>query len=367
MFDVPTIEIALGLLTPLAVFFALLLLHVVLPAWRVPGYIRDENTGVPVQYRLNGLLVFAVALIVWGFEVTGVSMDWLWRAKYWSILSASLLSIVVTLYFVYREPSDGKSVLTTLWAGRRLHVVLLNRLEIKMYLYIVGGTVLSLTALSGAVYHYNLHGANANFGILLYALMWTYFVVDYFCFERVQLYTYDLIHEKVGFKLLWGCFVVYPYLYLVPLMGLVHLPSPELNDTVKTCLYTCVIGIFIIGWIISRGSNLQKYTFKRWPDKKFLGLIEPQAITNGELRILSSGFWGKSRHINYFGEALIALAMALSFGHFTNVWAWSYLIFIVGLFGFRQREDDRLCAAKYGEAWTVYISETKYKIIPWVY
>lgn len=367
LFDLTAPEAALAFVTPLAFFLLLLVLHVVLPAWRVTGYIKDDQSGEPVQYRLNGLFVFAVALIVWGLELTGVAMDWLWRAKYWSILSASLLSIVVTLYFVYREPSDGKGVIATLWAGRRLNVVLFNRLEIKMYLYIVGGTVLSLTALSGAVYHYNLHGENANFGVLLYALMWTWFVVDYYCFERVQLYTYDLIHEKLGFKLLWGCFVVYPYLYLIPLMGLVHLPAPELSGTAQNALYAAVIVIFFVGWIISRGSNLQKYTFKRWPEKKFLGLIEPRAVTNGDLRLLASGFWGMSQHINYFGEALIALAMALAFGYFTNIWAWSYFIFILGLFIVRQREDERFCAAKYGSAWEEYKRSVRYRIIPGIY
>ena len=59
------------------------------------------------------------------------------------------------------------------------------------------------------------------------------------------------------------------------------------------------------------------------------------------------------------------LAIALVFGHFTNPWAW---IFIVTLFTFRQRDEDRHCAEKYGEEkWTEYKARVKYRIFPGVY
>lgn len=360
-------EALLGFVTPIVVFAILLALHVLIPAWKVDGYIKDDATGEPAKYRLNGLLVFIVALLVWGFELSGVPLAWLWEVKYWSILGALVLSVVVTLYYVFRESPDGKSITSSFWLGRKLHVTIFGRVEVKMYLYIIGGGVLALNALSGAAYHYNLHGANANPGILLYAAMWVFFVLDYFCFERVQLYTYDLIHEKAGFKLFFGCFVVYPYLYLIPLWGLAEYPAPDLSPFASSALLTASAVIFLAGWVISRGANLQKYTFKRWPEKKFLGIIEPQTLSNGEHRLLCSGFWGIARHANYFGEAVMAFAMALSFGHLLSPWAWVYLVFILGLFITRQIDDDELCGAKYGEAWQEYKKKTPYRIVPGVY
>ena len=365
--ELTPIQVVLALLTPLLVFAGLLVLHLVIPAWKVPGYIRDDTSSEIVQYRLNGIVVFLIALAVWWFDPFEVGRDWLWRAFLWSLVSGTVLSIVLTLYFVLKEPPDEQNIGLSLWTGRRLNVVLFNRLEIKMYLYIVGGTVLALNALSGAALHFDLHGAEFNPGVFLYAGMWVFFAFDYYCFERVQLYTYDLIHEKLGFKLLWGCFVVYPYLYLIPLLGLVHLPAPELSETAATATIVISALVFLIGWVISRGSNLQKYVFKRWPEKRFLGVIQPKALVNGELKILCSGFWGISRHPNYLGEILMALAMALCFGHFANPWAWSYFVFIVVLFVNRQRDDDRLCASKYGVAWEEYTSQTPYRIIPRVY
>ena len=37
----------------------------------------------------------------------------------------------------------------------------------------------------------------------------TWFLVDYCYFEFVQLYTWDVVAENVGFKLTWGCFSLY--------------------------------------------------------------------------------------------------------------------------------------------------------------
>ena len=53
---------------------------------------------------------------------------------------------------------------------------------------------------------------------------------------------------------------------------------------------------------------------------------------------------------------------------FTNPWAWTYFVFIVTLFTFRQRDDNRYCAEKYGaDKWAEYQARVKYRIFPGVY
>ena len=49
---------------------------------------------------------------------------------------------------------------------------------------------------------------------------------------------------------------------------------------------------------------------------------------DGERKILCNGFWGAARHMNYTGEILEALGMALALGHFTNAWAWMYFAYL---------------------------------------
>ena len=168
--------------------------------------------------------------------------------------------------------------------------------------------------------------------------------------------------------LFWGGLVVYGWLFILPLWGMAAHPDPGFSTS---WTYVWLIGtaaLFLLGWSISRGANLQKYTFKRWPDRKFLGLIEPKYIEAGDRKILYSGLWSVARHFNYMGEGFLSLSIALAFGHFLNPWAWIYFVFIVTLFTFRQRDDDRHCAEKYGaEKWTEYKARVKYRIFPGVY
>ena len=113
---------------------------------------------------------------------------------------------------------------------------------------------------------------------------------------------------------------------------------------------------------------MQNHTFKRWPDGRLLGFIEPKYIEVGNRKILYSGLWGVARHFNYMCEGFFCLSIALVFGYFANPWAWTCFVFIVTLFTLRKRYDDQYCAEKYGEEkWAEYQARVKYRIFPGVY
>ena len=105
-----------------------------------------------------------------------------------------------------------------------------------MWFYVVGGAMLSLNALSGAVWHHE-NFADANLGVFLYAGIYTFYITDYFIWERVQLYTYDLIHENTGFKLFWGGLVVYGWLFILPLWAMAErsrIPDSRLPQSTQS-------------------------------------------------------------------------------------------------------------------------------------
>ncbi len=370
LFELSQAEAIAGFFTPLAVFAVFLLAQLVLPGKRVPGYVVDPQTGEPRTYRLNGLPVFALALAVWASGIAGLPQDWFYRSSIPAVAGGTVFATLFTLLAVYSQPKGKKgNFILDLWNGRVRELSLFNgRFDVKMYLYVVGGTMLSLNALSGAVYHYERFGEDSNPGVFLYAAFFTFYVLDYFIFERVQLYTYDVIHEGLGFKLLWGGLIVYGWLFILPLWGMAAYPDPGFRPA---WTYAWLIGtpaLFLFGWGISRGASMQKYTFKRWPDRRFLGLIEPEYIQAGERRILCSGFWGAARHFNYLGEGFLCLSVALVFGYPGNPWAWTYFVFIVSFFLWRQIADDRQCAGKYGAGnWAEYRARVKYRIVPGVY
>ena len=370
LFELSRTEAVAGFFTPLVVFAVFFLAQLILPGRRVPGYVINPQTGEPRNYRLNGLLVFAIALVVWAFELTGMPRDWFYRSSVYAVAGGTVFTTLFTIVAVYSQPQGKiKNPIVDLWVGRAHELSFFNnRFDVKMYFYAVGGTMFALNALSGAAYHYELFGASANPGVFLYAAFFTFYILDYFIFERVQLYTYDLIHENLGFKLFWGGLVVYGWLFILPLWGMAAYPDPGFSPAWTDIWLIGTAALFLFGWSISRGANLQKYTFKRWPERKFLGLIEPEYIEAGDRKILCNGLWGVARHFNYLGEGFLALSIALVFGYFTNPWAWTYFVFIVSLFVWRQLEDDRLCAEKYGaEKWAEYQARVKYRIFPGVY
>ena len=370
LFELSQTEAIAGFFTPLVIFAVFFLAQIILPGKKVPGYVINPKTGEPRNYRLNGLLVFVIAVIVWAFELSGVPRDWFYRSSIYAVAGGTVFTTIFAIIAVFSQPQGKiKNPLLALWDGRAQEMSFFNeRFDIKMYFYVVGGTMLALNALSGAAYNYELFGENYNPGVFLYAAFFTFYVLDYFIFERVQLYTYDLIHEGIGFKMFWGGLVVYGWLFVLPLWGMAAYPSPGFSSG---WTYFWLIGtpvLFLSGWVISRGANLQKYTFKRWPDRKFLGIIEPEYIQAGDRKILCSGLWGVARHFNYLGEGFLGLSIALVFGYFTNPWAWTYFVFVVTFFTFRQHFDDAYCAEKYGaEKWAEYQARVKYRIFPGIY
>ena len=370
LFELSGTEATLGFFTPLAIFAVFFLAQLILPGrWgsRLRHQPGDRRTPQIPAERPSGVCGRADRV---GFELTGMPRDWFYRSSIYAVAGGTVFTTIFTFLGVFSQPPGKvKNPLLALWFGRAQELQFFNsRVDVKMYFYVVGGTMLSLNALSGAVYHYELFGEDSNLGVCLYAAFCTFYVLDYFVFERVQLYTYDLVHENVGFKLFWGGLVVYGWMFILPLWGMAAYPDPGFSPAWTNVWLIGTAALFLFGWGISRGANLQKYTFKRWPDRKFLGLIEPKYIQAGDRKILCSGLWGVARHFNYLGEGFLSLSIALVFGYFTNPWAWTYFVFIVSLFAYRQRDDDRHCAEKYGpEKWAEYQARVKYRIVPGVY
>ena len=118
------------------------------------------------------------------------------------MLGGTVFATIPSVIAVFSQPQGRiRNRGLALWTGRAKELSLFDGpVDVKMCLYVVGGTMLSLNALSGAWYHYGLFGEDSNPGVFLYAAFFTFYVLDSFVFERVQLYTYDLIHEDLGFK-----------------------------------------------------------------------------------------------------------------------------------------------------------------------
>jgi len=387
-----------GIVT-LSIVFGSILLHILLPAVEVEGYACKDDVGdglggsSPIKYRLNGVLCLVVVVSIWfslefgsDFD-TSISMKYAW----WTILWSNIIGLSLTAYVLLTtEPEsgvrcltrdqleviDGKTQGTTealkrnggsapatfgarLFFGHQFNVAFAyNRADAKMALYLVGAillewNVLSLVKLGGA--------SNA---LLLYASLFSWFILEYMCGEVVHLYTYDLFAERVGFKLIWGCCAFYPCFYCV---GGFALTNSEQDISIEASIITGLV--FFCGWLLTRGANLQKFFFKVYGHKTFL-CLKNETIEGTKLLI--SGFWGMSRHINYAGEIIQAIALSIPsacvgapVGYV--LLAWAYPLYYILLFVPRQIDDDKLCSAKYAASWEEYRRLVPYRIFPGVW
>jgi protein-S-isoprenylcysteine O-methyltransferase Ste14 len=358
-------ENLIGSLAPVIIIALIFILNALLPGRWVNGYITKPESGEKVRYHLNGITVFFVVVALWFIlGITGaVSFDYLYSHRWQGLIGVCILGLLFSLVIVFSYNPVRKSLLADLFLGRVENLqVVRGRVDIKMWLYLVGATVLELNVLSFTAYHIITYGNAASPGLILSALLLTYFVIEYLVFEEVHLYTYDLFAERIGFKLGWGCIVFYPYFYAIGLWATAGLPNPG-TPVWLLVIYTLV---FFSGWSLARGANMQKFFFKRDPSGSFLGIV-PQTITDGNKSLLVNGFWGLSRHINYLGEILMATGIVLCTGYPGMIWPWLYPLYYVALLFPRQTDDDRRCAAKYGDLWRTYVEKVPWRIIPRIY
>jgi zinc transporter ZupT len=349
----------------LGIYAVIFGLHALLPGRRVEGYARDAS-GRRLRYRLNGLLVFVVA--VGGFaglaKAAVVPWDALYVHRYAMLATAFVTGLVFTAAIVLPYRSTGKPLAADLFLGRLENPQWLRgRVDAKMLLYLIGAVMLELLIVSFAAHHVLAHSSDPSPGVLLYAALFSFFLVEYLFFENVHLYTYDFVAERVGFKLGWGCLVFYPFFYGIGLWFAADQPNPHSHPIwLAVCAAT-----FFAGWSLARGANLQKYYFKTRPERTSFGPLPQRALTGGEHRVLVSGFWGLSRHINYLGELLMATGLALSLGYPGSLLPWLYPLYYVALLVPRQLDDDKRCAHKYGPLWEEYRRKVPYRIVPWLY
>lgn len=297
-----------GFFAPWIIYAVVLALHLLLPAQRVAGYVKGSD-GEPLRYRLNGIPVLAATIAGWALLCTQgeLAWDWLWTHRWSGLAGACTLGLTFSVAIVAAAPSTGRSWWADFFFGRLENPRAFGgRVDAKMYLYLVGATMLALNLLSFAGHHLIAHPGAPSPGLLLHVALFSWFLLDYLFFERVHLYTYDLFAERVGFKLGWGCLTFYPYFYAVGLWATAELPSP---GTPPALLAVYAI-VFFAGWSLARGANMQKFFFKIDPTHAFLGRWKPEVVTDGRRTLLCSGFWGLSRHVNYLGEILMEIGRA---------------------------------------------------------
>jgi protein-S-isoprenylcysteine O-methyltransferase Ste14 len=324
--------------------------------------------GRRLEYRLNGLLAlgFTVALAVcavWlGLLPPAVIFDQ-WGALVTTTNLVVLLGCVGLVVLGRRQANPEERKLNwleayTVGACRNPRI---GGFDLKFFGESRPSMILwVLIDLSLAAKQFELHGTVSN-AMLLVCFFQILYVADYFYFEDAILSTWDIKHENFGFMLGWGCLVWIPFAYSLQPLYLVAHPEP-----LPWWGATGILLLNLLGFYIFRSSNLQKHRFSSDPMEPVWG-HKPEFIkTERGTLLLTSGWWGISRHSNYLGDWLMALSWSFTCG-FGRLLPYFYPMYFAVLLIHREWRDSRHCADKYGADWQRYTEKVRWRIIPGIY
>ncbi|KAL9191125.1 hypothetical protein ACHAXT_000831 [Thalassiosira profunda] len=175
--------------------------------------------------------------------------------------------------------------------------------------------------------------------------------------ERAILTTMDITTDGFGFMLVFGDLAWVPFTYSIQARYLVdHDPMLGLPAL------AAIVGVNVCGYLIFRGANGQKDAFRRDPKSPALAHLTFLQTKRGT-KLLTSGWWGMARKINYTGDWIMGLSWCMLCG-FDSIVPYYYAIYFAILLVHRSIRDDHMCAQKYGADWDKYKEIVPYRFIP---
>lgn len=397
-----------------------LALYRLLPANEVYGT-KLRESGRPLLYRFNAFGASVVQLAACAVGTYMYGADWVvWTFitdNYLQLLTVNIILAYAISVYVYArsfEVVSGNSELRELavgghtgsfiydfYIGRELNprvtLPLVGELDLKAWLEmrpgLTGWVVLDLAFVAQ---QYRTYGRLSD-SIVVTAAAQTFYVLYGQYAEHRLLTMMDIITDGLGFMLTFGDIVWVPFLYSTQCRYLaVH---PVRLGWAGLAAASVVFGL---GLYVFRASNLQKSVFRRNPeDPSVRGMSYIQ--TKRGTRLLAGGWWGMSRHINYFGDWLQALPFSLPTGMagyvilpagsvvaagagepasvmldgrqviqgaakgWGMVFTYFYVLYFAILLIHRERRDGKACSEKYGEDWDKYRKTVRWRILPYVY
>jgi delta14-sterol reductase len=177
--------------------------------------------------------------------------------------------------------------------------------------------------------------------------------------EKAILTTMDITTDGFGYMLAFGDLSWVPFIYSLQARYLVDF-DPELTPL----QIAAILVLQLFGYYIFRSANSEKDAFRRDPESPDVQHLQ-FLVTKRGTRLLTSGWWGMARKINYTGDWIITLSWCLLCGWKSPIPYFQAVYFMVLLIH-RADRDDQMCSEKYGEDWAEYKRRVPYMFIPYV-
>ena len=352
--------------TAAAVVTAWMLLHFLLYLL-LPGPVAEGvqlPNGTRLKYKITGHRTFWLCLVACYW----LPLPWLYD-HYLELATASMVvSLSVSVFCYLLSFRSGELLAVGGVSGNPMYDFFIGRalnprvgdLDLK-YLCelrpgLIGWVVLNLGC---AAKQYELTGSVSAPMACVNAFQMLY-VWDAVYNERAILTTMDITTDGFGFMLAFGDLSWVPFTYSLQARLLV-----EHDPRLSTPAIALVAALNALGFAIFRGANSEKDAFRRDPNAPAVAHLEFMETKRGT-RLLTSGWWGLARKINYTGDWCMGLAWCLCCGAISPI-AYFYAIYFFVLLVHRSMRDDHACSLKYGPDWLAYKARVPSLFVPGIW
>ncbi|XP_059156341.1 uncharacterized protein LOC131941239 [Physella acuta] len=219
-----------------------------------------------------------------------------------------------------------------------------------------------------AVKSYELHGFVDS--MFVSAVLQLLYITKFFWWESGYLRTIDIMVDRAGFYICWGCLVFLPGFYAAVTSYLVSHPVNLGPGVAAGILFSGAASIYI-----NYAADAQKQKARGangnctiWGRRAEI-VHARYRLENGDVKeniLLASGWWGLSRHFHYIPEILLAFFWSVP-ALFDHLLPYTYVIYLTVLLIQRSYRDEIKCGLKYGDFWHQYCRKVPHKIVPFIF
>ncbi len=354
-----------------------LLFMKMLPGKTIEGPITPKS-NVPL-YKGNGIPSFltTLALFVISSEVLHLFPSTIIYDNFGPLIGALVTFSLIFCLFLYFKGlfapstsdsgSTGNFIFDYYW-GTELYPRIMGW-DVKMFTNCRFGMMgWGLIILSFAAKQKELYGLSDT--MIVSVLLQLIYIGKFFVWEGGYLRSMDIMHDRAGYYICWGCLVWVPSIYTSPTLCLVHHPY---NLGFITASALVAIGTFCI--LINYFADRQRQRVRAtegncliWGKKPHL-IVANYKTQQGDDKqnlLLASGWWGIARHFHYVPEIAAALCWSLP-ALLNNPLAYFYVVFLTILLLDRAFRHEKRCKVKYGEFWDDYCEKVPFKVLPFIF
>lgn len=391
------------------------ILYRILPATVAEG--TQLSNGRALKYRMNSFNSIIVTLVLCGAATYQQGANFpVWTFitdNYVQLLTANTLISYVLATYVYirsfevkhiahptRQLADGGvtgNMMYDWFIGRELNprvtIPLLGEIDIKEFMELRPGMLgWILFNCAFVAKQYRTYGFVTD-SIVFITIVQALYVLDCAYMEPAILTTMDITTDGFGCMLAFGDLVWVPFAYSLQTRYLSVYPS-----SLGPYWLSGTTLLLITAYSIFRLANSQKNAFRKNPEDPKLAHLTYLKTRTGS-RLITSGWWGIARHINYFADWMQSWPYSLPTGMagyliqtagsnvdgvafkmldgreviqgaargWGMIFTYFYVVYFAILLIHRDGRDDEKCSRKYGEDWEKYKKIVRWKIVPYVY